>query len=67
MQYVLADESDADVCSGGGAVASLGMSEIEQLNFDRLDPGVKKELRELCRLDDYHGPLAILFEYALIA
>lgn len=43
------------------------MSAIEQLNFDRLEPGVRKELRELCRLDNYHGPLAILFEYALIA
>ncbi|WP_430791127.1 fatty acid desaturase [Actinoplanes sp. G11-F43] len=43
------------------------MSAIEQLNFDRLAPGVRKQLRELCRLDNYHGPMALLFEYALIA
>ncbi|WP_329620202.1 fatty acid desaturase family protein [Streptomyces sp. NBC_01255] len=43
------------------------MSAIEQLNFDRLEPGVRKELRELCRLDNHHGPLAVLAEYALIA
>ncbi|MFF8940351.1 fatty acid desaturase [Streptomyces paradoxus] len=43
------------------------MSAIEQLNFDRLDPGVRKELRKLCRLDNHHGLLAVLFEFALIA
>ncbi|MFK0050150.1 fatty acid desaturase family protein [Streptomyces sp. NPDC090741] len=43
------------------------MSAFEQLNFDRLAPGVRKELRALRTLDNHHGPLAILFEYALIA
>ncbi|MEU0520243.1 fatty acid desaturase family protein [Streptosporangium sp. NPDC006007] len=43
------------------------MSANEQLNFDRLDPGVRRDLRTLCRLDNYHGLLGVLFEYALIA
>lgn len=43
------------------------MAAREQLTFDRLAPGVRKDLRALCRLDNHHGPLAILFEYALIA
>ncbi|MEU8980366.1 fatty acid desaturase family protein [Streptomyces sp. NPDC048309] len=43
------------------------MSAIEQLNFDRLEPAVRKDLRELCRLDNHHWLLGVLFEYALIA
>ncbi|GIF96679.1 hypothetical protein Cci01nite_17730 [Catellatospora citrea] len=42
------------------------MSAIEQLTFDRLAPGIGRQLRELCRLDNYHGPRALLFEYALV-
>ncbi|MEU9119087.1 fatty acid desaturase family protein [Streptomyces sp. NPDC048506] len=40
---------------------------LEQLRFDRLSREVRGELRRLCTLDNYHGPLAILFELALIA
>ncbi|MEU9707786.1 MULTISPECIES: fatty acid desaturase family protein [unclassified Streptomyces] len=43
------------------------MSTFEQLNFDRLAPDIRKELRHLRTLDNHHAPLAILFEYALIA
>ncbi|MEU3066819.1 fatty acid desaturase family protein [Streptomyces sp. NPDC006906] len=43
------------------------MSTFEQLNFDRLAPDIRKELRHLRTLDNHHAPLAIFFEYALIA
>lgn len=43
------------------------MSTIEQLNFDQLEPGVRKDLRKLCRLDNHHWIRGLLFEYALIA
>ena len=43
------------------------MSTIDQLNFDRLDPGVRKDLRRLCRLDNHHWLRGLLFEYVLIA
>ena len=45
------------------------MTEVlaDQLNFDRLSADVRRDIRKLCTLDDYHGPLAILFEFGLIA
>ncbi|MFJ8132591.1 fatty acid desaturase family protein [Streptomyces hydrogenans] len=49
------------------ATATAPADPFEQLDFDRLAPGVRKELRALRTLDNHHGPLAILFEYALIA
>jgi fatty acid desaturase len=40
---------------------------LDALDFDRLSPAVRHKIRDLCKLDNYHGPLAILFEYALVA
>ncbi|MCZ4125230.1 fatty acid desaturase family protein [Streptomyces sp. H39-S7] len=37
------------------------------LDFAKLDPGVRKKLRELCKVDNYHAPLALLFDYLVIA
>jgi fatty acid desaturase len=39
----------------------------EVLTFDRLSPKVRHALKELCALDNHHGLLAVLFEYALVA
>jgi fatty acid desaturase len=40
---------------------------VGRLDFDRLAPDIRRGLKNLCHLDNYHGPLAILFEYAVIA
>jgi fatty acid desaturase len=40
---------------------------LDALDFDRLAPSVRQQIRNLCTLDNRHGPLAILFEYALVA
>src|ERR1044072_3997639 len=37
------------------------------LDFHRLSPQVRKRLRALCVLDNYHAPLGLLFDYAVIA
>ncbi|MBB4912862.1 fatty acid desaturase family protein [Actinophytocola algeriensis] len=44
-----------------------GPGHPEQLSFDRLAPQVRRGLKELCKLDNFHGLLAIAFEYAVIA
>lgn len=38
-----------------------------ELDFNRLSPDIRRKLKALCRLDDYHAPLGILFDYAVIA
>lgn len=37
------------------------------LDFGRLDRKVRKQLKELCKLDNHHAPLALLFDYVLLA
>ncbi|HEY1628161.1 MAG TPA: fatty acid desaturase family protein [Streptosporangiaceae bacterium] len=37
------------------------------LDFTRLSPQIRKDLRKLCRLDNYHAVIAIAFDYAVIA
>ena len=37
------------------------------LSFDRLSPRIRRELRELCKLDNYHAPLGLLFDYLVVA
>jgi fatty acid desaturase len=44
-----------------------GRPSLDQLDFDRLPPDVRRGLKNLTSVDNHHGLLAILFEYALIA
>ncbi|MFF1360892.1 fatty acid desaturase [Streptomyces sp. NPDC058297] len=37
------------------------------LDFNRLDPGVRKQLRALCTVDNHHALLALLGDYLLVA
>lgn len=37
------------------------------LDFSRLSPQIRRELRELCKTDNYHAVLGLLFDYAVIA
>lgn len=37
------------------------------LDFGRLDRGVRKRLKQLCELDNHHAPLALLWDYLLVA
>jgi len=37
-----------------------------RFEFSKLDPLVRKRLRTLARLDNYHGPLAVLQDFAVI-
>ncbi|MEU0658488.1 fatty acid desaturase family protein [Streptomyces lavendulocolor] len=38
-----------------------------RLDFSRLDRKVRRQLKELCALDNHHAPLALLGDYALVA
>lgn len=42
-------------------------NELHSLDFSRLDRQVRKELRDLCKLDNHHAPPALLADYLLIA
>jgi fatty acid desaturase len=44
-----------------------GGSSFLELEFGRLSSQTRRSLHMLCRLDDYHGPLGVLFDYAVIA
>jgi fatty acid desaturase len=37
------------------------------LDFDKLAPDVRRDLRALCRTDNYHAPLALTLDYAVVA
>jgi fatty acid desaturase len=37
------------------------------IDFSRLDRGVRRQVKELCVLDNYHAPLALLGDYLLVA
>jgi fatty acid desaturase len=37
------------------------------LDFSRLDRGVRKRLKQLCELDNYHAPLALISDFLLVA
>lgn len=53
-----------------GQVDSPGAEQghrIDNISFDKFAPDIRRDLRNLCRLDNHHGPTAILFEYALVA
>ncbi|EOD66390.1 fatty acid desaturase family protein [Amycolatopsis vancoresmycina] len=36
-------------------------------DFSRLSPQIRRRLRELCKTDNYHAVLGLLFDYAVIA
>ncbi|MCI4066898.1 fatty acid desaturase family protein [Micromonospora sp. R77] len=36
-------------------------------DFSNIAPDVRRELRQLCKLDNFHGPLGVLLDYAVIA
>jgi fatty acid desaturase len=38
-----------------------------EFEFSKVDPAVRKRLRALCKLDNYHGPLAVAKDFAVIA
>jgi fatty acid desaturase len=38
-----------------------------ELDFSRLSLQIRRELRALCKLDNHHGALGLLFDYAVIA
>jgi len=42
------------------------MRQIFQLNH-RFDKKIKKDIQKLCQLDNWHGPLAVASDYAVIA
>ncbi|MET9232363.1 fatty acid desaturase family protein [Lentzea sp. NPDC003310] len=51
---------------------TLGAEKSQQahhadLDFSRLSPEIRRELRKLCKLDNHHAILGILFDYAVIA
>lgn len=46
---------------------SLADKAESDLDFTRLSPKIRRDLRVLCRLDNYHGALGLLFDYAVIA
>lgn len=43
------------------------ISEAAGLDFSRLSPQIRKDLRALCRLDNHHAVLAIAFDYLVVA
>ncbi|MEU1845281.1 fatty acid desaturase family protein [Micromonospora sediminicola] len=43
------------------------LSPPTDLDFSKLSPEIRRELRRLCRLDNHHGILGVLFDYAVIA
>ncbi|MEU7885527.1 fatty acid desaturase family protein [Microbispora bryophytorum] len=47
--------------------AERGPSPANELDFSRLAPEIRRELRTLCRLDNHHAVLGLLFDYAVIA
>lgn len=48
------------------SIAPDNQSHID-LDFSKLSPQVRKELRALCKLDNYHAILGLLFDYAVVA
>ncbi|MFI9778704.1 fatty acid desaturase [Streptomyces sp. NPDC051956] len=38
-----------------------------KLDFGKLGPDIRRELRALCKLDNYHAVFGLLFDYAVIA
>ncbi|MFB6518117.1 fatty acid desaturase [Streptomyces sp. NPDC056401] len=42
-------------------------NDLRSLDFSRLDRTVRKELRELCTLDNHHAPMALLCDYLILA
>ncbi|HET9138979.1 fatty acid desaturase family protein [Actinophytocola sp.] len=38
-----------------------------RLDFGRLSPRIRRELRALCKLDNHHAILGLLFDYAVVA
>jgi fatty acid desaturase len=49
------------------SVATLSRNPHLDLDFSRLSPQIRRELRALCKTDNYHGVLGVLFDYAVIA
>jgi len=43
------------------------MPEAAGLDFSRLSPQIRKDLRALCRLDNHHAVIAIAFDYLVVA
>ncbi|WP_371408754.1 fatty acid desaturase family protein [Micromonospora zamorensis] len=43
------------------------LSPPTDLDFSKLSPEIRRELRKLCRLDNHHGILGVLFDYAVVA
>lgn len=39
----------------------------DELDFARLSPDIRRKLRALCELDNYHAVLGLLFDYAVVA
>jgi fatty acid desaturase len=48
-------------------VTTSVQNEDLRLDFSRLDRGVRKQLKALCELDNYHAVLALLSDYLLLA
>lgn len=46
---------------------SAGTQATAGLDFGRLSPQIRRDLRKLCRLDNHHAVIAIAFDYAVIA
>ncbi|MFD7702419.1 fatty acid desaturase [Streptomyces caelestis] len=44
-----------------------GRPNLDDLDFDRLAPPIRRGLKSLTRLDNHHALLAIAFEYGLVA
>ncbi|GLZ38103.1 fatty acid desaturase family protein [Actinokineospora sp. NBRC 105648] len=46
---------------------SLLSQDQHDLDFSKLAPHIRKQVRALCEPDDYHGALGLLFDYAVVA
>lgn len=57
-------EANAPVMS---RIADIHQRPDAEPDFDRLHPDVRRELKKLTVLDDYHAPMGVLFDYAVIA
>jgi fatty acid desaturase len=40
---------------------------LADLSFERLSPDIRRRLRDLCKIDNHHAVLALLFDYLVVA
>lgn len=58
--------SNAPNMSRSASEADVGIAAESTLDFDKLRPEIRRKLHQLCALDDYHAPLGIAFDFAVV-